>query len=166
MIFGIKTRKDLKNEIIDLEERLYESNHNLVLNYDKAESYEKIFNRLIFENNTTEIPEGAMLLELKDFSLIGKTSENIEETETQKYNATLYCSDDAPYMYLSKKLTEGYKYFATNFSDGKIQFYLNNNGIGIEIDSNNRIRNKLILQLLQEIYRFVNGKNLLFFEKN
>ena len=75
MIFGIKTRKDLKNEIIDLEERLYESNHNLVLNYDKAESYEKIFNRLIFENNTTEIPEGAMLLELKDFSIIGKTSE-------------------------------------------------------------------------------------------
>ena len=69
------------------------------------------------------------------------------------------------YIYLSKKLTEGYKYFAANFSKGNIQFYLNNDGKGIEIDSNNRVRNKLILQLLQELYGFIDGKNSLFFEK-
>ena len=180
MIFGIKTRRELKCEILDLESRVCGANSKLLSFSDKSNRddakikfYEDIFNRLIFENNITDIPEGAILLELKDFNLIGKTSEDIvealegvkEETETPKYNATLYCSDDAPYMYLSKKLTEGYKYFAANFSKGKIQFYLNNDGKGIEIDSNNRVRNKLILQHLQELYGFIDGKNTLFFEK-
>ena len=179
MIFGIKTRRELKHDVLDLEDRIYRANSKLLAFSDKSNRddakikfYEDIFNHLIFENGSTDIPEGSLLLELKEFSLVGKTEEAIEtlegvkeETETPKYNATLYCSEDAPYMYLSKKLTEGYKYFAANFSKGNIQFYLNNDGKGIEIDSNNRVRNKLILQLLQELYGFIDGKNSLFFEK-
>ena len=117
MIFGIKTRRELKHDVLDLEDRIYRANSKLVAFSDKSNRddakikfYEDIFNRLIFENGITDIPEGSLLLELKEFSLVGKTEEAIESlecvkeaNEVAKYNATLYCSEDAPYMYLSKK---------------------------------------------------------------
>ena len=187
MIFGIKTRKDLKSEIISLEDKLYKSNTKLMAVTDikeqqagKINFYEDLFNQNIFENVAVNTPEGAALLSLEEYTFANKTEttdstevvevvENSQEEENEntpvKYNATLYCDSEAPYMYLSKKLTDGYKFLAVNFVQGRIRFYLNNDNIGMEIDSNNRVRNKLILKFLQDYFGFIDGKISIFFEK-
>ena len=185
MIFGIKTRKDLNLEIAGLEDRLYKANSRLVAVTDTKEQqaakinfYEELFNQNIFENSSVDVPEGASILTLEEYTFNNKpeTTDSTEVTEvveneeevdnTQvKYNATLYCDPEAPYMYLSKKLTDGYKFLAVNFVHGNIRFYLNNDGIGMEIDSNNRVRNKLILGFLQDYFSFIDGKISIFFEK-
>lgn len=187
MIFGIKTRKDLKLDVASLEGSLYRANTRLMALTDTKERqaakinfYEHLFNMNIFENVNVDLTDNSLLLELDDYKFTLLT-DDVETTETNndnnevtdevedgavvKYNATLYCDYQAPYMYLSKKLTEGYKYFAVNFVQGNLRFFLNNDGIGMEIDSNNRVRNKLILKFLGNYFDFVDGKISIFFKK-
>ena len=175
MLFGFKTRKELKKqEIADLKASKGDitkselQNEKSKLKTAKIKWYELLFNRHIFQNTTVNVPANSSILVLEKYSFSPKpnTEEQENEQDTNaKYNATLYCGDDNPYMHLSKKITEGYKYLAVNFVHGKMRFFLNNDNIGMEIDTNNRVRNKTILQFVQDYYSFLDGKVSIFFEK-
>ena len=189
-LFNFKTRKELKYEIqakqnalTHINFRLEQANAFNKLQTEKITWYEEIFNNAVFENNTTQFPEGAKTAILSISEIITATLQDTDnEAEDQidantdtgvttsdgvkmKHNASVFCDDDNSYVYLSKKLTEGYTHLSINFAYGKLRFILNDAGIGLEIDSNNRLKNKTVLAFLQEYFGLKNGKNCIFFEK-
>lgn len=189
-LFNFKTRKELKYEIqakqnvlAHINFRLEQANAFNKLQTEKIGWYEEIFNNAVFENNTTTFPEGAKTAVLSIAEIVPATSpEEVNDLEDQnevttdtgitiadgvkmKHNASVFCDDDNSYVYLSKKLTEGYTHLSINFAYGKLRFILNDAGIGLEIDSNNRLKNKTVLAFLQEYFGLKNGKNCIFFEK-
>jgi len=154
MIFGIKSRSDLKKEIesLKLEKKMYNQQTTRLLN--DITWFQNEVNKLIFKNENKEIIPNSSLLTIEE------SGEDLDGN-----NATLVCNNDNSYLYLSKKLTEGYTHLSINFRGDMIRFYLNNEGFGLEIDSNNRVKDKATLTYLVDYFNFQGEKVELIFNK-
>ena len=152
-LFNFKTKQYYKDQCQRLSTQLQTLNnfgHSL---QERLKWHEDSTNKYLFRNTKQDGFNDAVFLAI-----------NLEN-KTQNPNATLFCSDDNAYLYISKKLTEGYKYLSINYRNGAVRFFLNNDQVGLEIDTNNRVKDKAILSYLKEYFGFTEEKNEIFFEK-
>jgi len=155
-LFGIKSRKELKRDIGYLENMVNITKYISNNRQKRNDWHESVINKVVFNNNFQDNFEH----EVRYLS-----PEQVSEENLDQNNATLYCGDDNKYLYLSKKLTEDYKYLSINYRENNLRFILNNDQIGIEIDTNNRVKDKETILYLKEYFGFENKKIEIIFEK-
>jgi len=152
---GIKTRSDYKREAETLSTSLMIIDGINKINKQTIEWFENTVNKIIFNTDETKLFS-------KDSALL--VIDNIGP-DLKDNNATFYCGVENTYIYLSKKLSEGYTHLYIGYRGGKIKFMLNNDGIGLEIDSNNRVKDRAIMLYLKEYFGVKDDKIEIFFTK-
>ena len=156
-----KARK-LQKELDETRNKLMEYQNAYMTTQAELGKYQHILNKLVFDNEITGPKKGWASL---DGNLVVNNPDNPDEQ--QETNANIVQVDDNNYyMFLSKKLTEGYSYVSINFVCGQIWFYLNNDEVGLKIDSNNRVYGNKILSFIMAYMEAKDKKIEFFLTKN
>lgn len=147
-----ETRKSLKNRLIEKEYELNKRIKRIQQLTTEKKWLENALNLYVFGNCYETVPDNAQLL-----AYVPITEESIKEFGDEDGNATLYIDSDSQYIYLGKDITEGYSHISININNGRLRMFLNNENIGLKIDSNNRIKDKTIILFFKDYFSIKNS---------